>query len=275
MLLPEVLEFFNTNFFDNDTIEFYRRIVKETVEHRKLNGVRRNDFLQLLIDLQSNAEDSIENGLTMDEITAQVFIFFTASYETTSTALSFCLYELSLQQQLQEKARQEITEVLNKHNGQYTYDALAELTYLEQCIYESLRKYHPLTYLSRVCKETYRVPGTDLVLEKGTNVIIPAFAIQRDPEIFPDPLHYNPERFSAETKAQLHTCAWLPFGEGPRFCIGLRFGMMKTKLALMHLLRNFKFSVNEKTIVPVQVNKLSIILSSDKGIWLNAEKILN
>lgn len=85
---------------------------------------------------------------------------------------------------------------------------------------ESLRKYSPVLYTSRVCKKEYKVPGTDLVLDAGTSIIVPFKSIQNDPDYFPDPDKYDPDRFLPENKAKRHALAFMPFGEGPRICLG-------------------------------------------------------
>ena len=78
---------------------------------------------------------------------------------------------------------------------------------------------HPaLGFLNRICVKNYTVPGTDVVIEEGTPVLIPVLGLQRDPEYFPDPLKFDPERFNEDQKQV--PFSFLPFGDGPRFCIG-------------------------------------------------------
>jgi cytochrome P450 family 6 len=87
----------------------------------------------------------------------------------------------------------------------------------------------------------YQVENTNLVIKKGQMVHIPAYAIQNDPNIYPNPTLYNPDRFLPEEQVKRSTYAYLPFGQGPRNCIGLRFGIMQAKIGLALLLNNFKF----------------------------------
>lgn len=87
---------------------------------------------------------------------------------------------------------------------------------------ETLRKYPPLATLNRNTKNTYKVPGTNDVIEKGTPIIIPLYAIHQDPEYYPEPEKFNPDRFSDEAVKQRDAMAWLPFGDGPRNCIGMK-----------------------------------------------------
>lgn len=113
-----------------DTSKFFIGIVKETIEFREKNGIKRNDFLDLLIDLKN----SKTNELTMEECAAQSFVFFLAGFDTSSNTSSFALYELAKNPKIQNKLRQEITNVLNKHNQQFSYESLNEMKYLDQVI---------------------------------------------------------------------------------------------------------------------------------------------
>jgi cytochrome P450 family 6 len=88
---------------------------------------------------------------------------------------------------------------------------------------ETLRKYPPLPTLNRECSREYRIPGTNVTVEKGIHVVIPVEAIHNDPQYFPEPDRFDPERFSDEAKSKRHHYVYLPFGEGPRICIGNYF----------------------------------------------------
>lgn len=103
--------------------------------------------------------------------------------------------------------------------------------------------------------------------------IIPAYAIHHDPVLYPQPEKFNPDRFTSENVKQRESIEWLPFGDGPRNCIGLRFGLMQTRVGLAYLLRNFKFSVCDKTEIPLTWDKKSFLLCSKNGIFLKVEKV--
>ena len=91
---------------------------------------------------------------------------------------------------------------------------------LLNAISETLRKHPPVPMLSRECSQPYKIPGTDIVLEKGTRVLIPVTALHYDPKYYPETERFDPERFSEEEKQKRHHYVYLPFGEGPRICIG-------------------------------------------------------
>lgn len=265
--------------------EFFMKTVKDNVKYREENNVTRNDFMDILIKLRKET-----NSLTIDEIAAQAFVFFLAGFETSSTALAYCLYELSQLPEVQEKVRQNIREVTERH-GKLTYEAVMEMDVVEQAINgkrhslkritcskclissESMRKYPPVPTLTRRTQRDYKVPGTNHVLEKGTLVWLPIFAIQNDPEFFPEPEKFKLERFTPEEIAKRGPNKWLPFGEGPRNCIGLRFGMMQAKIGLATLLDNFEFSLSEKTPIPLEIQPLPFILASVGGVYLQVKRI--
>lgn len=135
-------------------------------------------------------------------------------FETSSSTLSFCLFELARHPEIQKKAQLEIDSVL-KASGQndFTYDILSELKYLQYCIDEALRKYPIVPLLFRVCTEEFKIPNTEMIIPKGTGVMIPVLGFHRDPDIFEMPMEFRPERFiDSPTGSTVKGCYYLPFG---------------------------------------------------------------
>ncbi|CAH0549767.1 unnamed protein product [Brassicogethes aeneus] len=280
-----VLKFFNFNSFNVSVTNFFDNIIKQNVEYREKNNITRPDFFHLLLQLknrgkvcdddklQDTNKSTKESALTLDELTAQSFVFFIAGYETTSTTMTFALSELALNQEIQEKARKEIEMVAAKHNGELSYEAIKDMTYMEQIINETLRKYPPVPILLRKCNKTYPVPGTDVVIEKDDMVAISSLAIQNDPEIYENPEKFDPDRFSTKNTASRHQFAHIPFGEGPRICIGMRFALMEAKVGMAAILKNYNITLSKRTKVPIQLDPKSFISAPKDGIWIHAKRI--
>lgn len=146
---PGILKLMGTGLVHKDTREFLLSTVRQTVDYREKNNIIRKDFMQLLIQLKNNAylehkSDGVDikrkenngHGTTLDivEMTAQVLIFFLAGYETSSTTLTFLLYELAVNPHVQTNLRKEINETLRRHNQNITYDVMIEMHYLHRCI---------------------------------------------------------------------------------------------------------------------------------------------
>ncbi|XP_063930135.1 cytochrome P450 6a2-like isoform X2 [Zophobas morio] len=279
MNFPNVARTLGVSLTPKDISNFFIKVVNDTVTCREKNNFTRKDFMQLLIDLKNN-KLAVENGykhdgntLTNEEIAAQSFVFFIAGFETSSTTMTFALYELSKNHEIQDRVRNEINTVLAKYDGKITYEAIQEMKYMDLVINETLRKYPPVATLTRQCVKDYKIPDEDIIIEKGTFIEIPVFAIHHDKDHYPDPEKFDPERFTEENKSKRHHYAHIPFGEGPRICIGARFGLMQSKVGLTSLLRNYKFKVNQKTMEPLKMKVKSFILAAEGEVWLDAEKI--
>lgn len=258
--------------------EFFTNIVEDTISYREKNNVVRKDFLQLLMEMRakedghSGAGDS--NTLTMKEIVAQSFVFFVAGFETSASTMTFALFELATHPQIQEKLRKEIIEVLAKHDGKMTYDTLNEMKYLSQVIDETLRMHAPAQALQRVCVSDYKIPGEDVVIEKGCRVAISVNALHYDEEYWKNPKEFDPDRFSEEKRKTMNQFTFLPFGQGPRICIGERFALMQVRVGLTCLLRKFRVKLDKKTQLPLKkAAGANSLLSTEGGIWVNLEKI--
>ncbi|KAK9679998.1 Cytochrome P450 [Popillia japonica] len=271
-VFPNVMRFFGVRVFPRDATDFFWNVIKDTAQYRKESGTRRNDAFQLLLDILDD-EGQDNSKLNFDEMAAQAFMFFAAGFETSSTLMSFAVYELAQNQDVQNKLRDEVNKVLDQNEGELTYETLFDTPYLDMVISETLRKYPPLPSLSRECTQDYRIPDTDVVIRKGDGVAIPVKGIHYDPEYYPDPDRFDPTRFSEENKSKRHQFAFLPFGEGPRICLGLRFGLMQVKTGLISLIRNFKLKLNLRTEYPVKYDRKSFLTSPEGGLWIDVEKI--
>ncbi|XP_011194314.2 cytochrome P450 6a9 [Zeugodacus cucurbitae] len=275
---PNLARFLRVKMVPDHITDFYMRIVRENIEYREKNNIRRNDFFDMLLDLKNNklmkSEDGQSMSITVEELAAQAYVFLIAGFETSSTTLSFALYELAQHQDVQDRARQEINEVLERYDGQFTYECMSEMVYLNQIISETLRLYTVLPVLNRKSLVDYPVPGhPKYMIKKNMKVLIPVGAMHRDPDLYPNPDDFNPDNFAPEKVAKRDCIEFLAFGEGPRNCIGMRFGQMQVRVGLAYLLKNFKFSVCDKTPIPMQYNLASYLVSSKSGIYLRVDKV--
>ncbi|XP_025114563.1 uncharacterized protein LOC112576366 [Pomacea canaliculata] len=223
---------------------FFLMAIKGIVADRKKETAPRKqaDFLQLLVNAEASndtVDTTAENGksLTSDEIVSQMMIFFLAGYETTATTLQYMFYNLALYPDVQQKIVDEIQEQIG--DAAPTNDNVSKLKYMEQTIKETLRLFPPVASVNRLASETVTIKG--VTIPKGVGVLIPIYDVMRDPEYFPDPEVFRPERFSEEAKDEMNPASFLAFGFGPRLCIGKRLALLEVKIALVHVLRKVKF----------------------------------
>lgn len=165
-----------------------------------------------------------------------------------------------------ERVQKEIDDVLKAHNNEVTYESVAEMKYLESCIDETLRLYPALPFLNREVTIPYKIPGTDIVLEKGTPISISLLGMHRDPKNFPEPMKFDPERFYLQSDKK--SIPYAPFGDGPRACIGLRLGKLQTKVGLLMLLSKFKYELAKGTPDQLPLVPQPIIITPVGGLKL-------
>lgn len=188
--------------------------------------------------------------------------------------MTYCMYELSINEDIQEKAREDVRRALEKHNGELTYDAIGDMDYLEQCINETLRKYSVATVVQRVALQNYQLPGTDIVLQKGQTVMIPIQSIQWDGDLYPSPQTFDPDRFTPEKVANRHPFAFMPFGAGPRICIGMRFAMVEMKIGLAKILMKYIFTLDKsKTSIQLKVSPKGFIMMPSEQIIMDIKAV--
>lgn len=124
---------------------------------------------------------------------------------------------------------------------------------------------------NRICTKDYRIPGTDVLIEKGTSVVIAPFSLQRDEKYYPNPNNFDPARFSSENKSGKTSVdmPYLPFGDGPRACIGIRMAKLAVKVAFASILRKYDIALDEQHIGrELKFCPISELLTAKSGINL-------
>ncbi|CAG2110336.1 unnamed protein product, partial [Medioppia subpectinata] len=269
LFAPKLAKLLKISPFDKKVMNFFKDLTLNIIEERKRNNdsVKRIDFLQLMLDSMQNnitldseenkdndhekykeiqATDDIDKTLTSDELVAQCVLFFLAGYETSATTMSLCLHQIASHPEVQQKLYLESKKYFDEYKG-VDYDELNSLKYLNAVIMETQRLLPAALFLERVPNEDYELRGTGITIKKGHIVHIPLYAMQRDADNFADPEVFRPERFLAENIAH-HPYAYLPFGAGPRNCIGMRLAQMEVRLGLVSLANRYRFYPSEKPL---------------------------
>ena len=264
---PTISKLFGIRLFSDKARRYFRGIVADTVRMREEKGIYRPDMIQLM--MESREKD--DGGLTIDEMTYQAFVFLLGGYDTTSSYLCFVAHQIAVMPEVQAKLRAEIEEVLRKTDGKPTYEAIKDMQYMEAVLNETLRLYSIASFLDRVCVKEFQLapaaPGMKPVtIKPGGIVWFVPFALQRDPAHFPDPLKFKPERF---LNGGVSSATYVPFGLGPRLCIGNRFAFMVSKVVLFYLLWRCDLEPCADTPIPIKFSKKNVVLSSDIGFKLN------
>jgi len=206
-----------------EAVDAIDRIVFDMIRDRRRTTTPPNDLLQSLI---TAVDEEGGAGLSEREIRDLLVTLFLAGHETTSHALTWTWYLLSQNPAAERALHEELDRVL----GDRLPRADDPLPYAEQVIKESMRMYPPVYMLARKSAEQLELGG--YVIPAGTELVMWLYQTQHDPRWFPEPGAFKPERFTPENEAKLPKGAYIPFGAGPRTCIGKTFAMMEARLLL-------------------------------------------
>ncbi|XP_075984134.1 cytochrome P450 6B2-like [Anticarsia gemmatalis] len=267
--------------FPKNVETFFYQLLTNIFEGRQYKPTSRHDFVDLMLKLKNDkgmTGDSITNmksgsgkkvslEINDDLLVAQCFLFFAAGYETSATTLSFTMYELAKHPEIQERVLQEVDEYLRRNDNVLKYECITEMPYLDACIDEALRLYPVLGVLTREVVEDYTLPD-GLRLEKGLRVHLPVYYMQRNPDFFPEPEEYKPERFYGDNKRDIKPYTYMPFGEGPRICIGMRFAKMQMIAGLITLLKKYRLELADGMKRTLELEPKALVTRSVSGIHL-------
>ncbi|XP_065080340.1 probable cytochrome P450 9f2 isoform X1 [Ochlerotatus camptorhynchus] len=296
-LLPFLQKVVRVDLVDADLAEYFKKTILDNMEQRRARGIVRNDMVNMLMGAQtgalkhekdeqeakeadgfatveeSNVGKSTHSRIwTENELVAQCFLFFFAAFDNISSILTFLSYELTVDQEIQKRLYEEIEQTEASLGGKpLTYDALQKMKFMDMVVSETLRKWPTATLTDRHSNEDYVFDdeaGIKFVIEKGNTLWIPILAIHHDPKYYPCPERFDPERFSEENRSRITPGTYLPFGAGPRNCIGPRLALMEIKMAMYYLLQDFRLEPSDRTQIPLQLSKSAFTLQPEKGVWL-------
>ncbi|RDD42460.1 Cytochrome P450 3A24 [Trichoplax sp. H2] len=248
------------------SMDYLTKTVKSVIKERRKSMVAgipcRRDILQQMIEAGDN------DKLSDDEIVSQAFVFLIAGYETTANTIAFASYLIATNPEIQRKLHDEIDSNCPDTTS-VNYDTLNNLPYLEMTISETLRLY-PAGYMAhRDVRKDTTING--IRIPKGIMAVIPIYAVHHNPQIWPNPEKFIPERFTPEEKIKHHPMAFIPFGGGPRNCIGTRLALLEVRAALVAILQNFQLLTVNETETPLQITAGST-LSPANGILLGLKR---
>jgi cytochrome P450 len=214
-----------------------RGVAEQVLTKARVSGADGNDLLQRLISARDPATgEPIPDKLIVDNLVT----FLVAGHETTSQALTWSLYLLTLFPEWQERVREEVLCVVG---ARVSRENIGKLSLLDQVFQEAMRLYSPVPILMRLTTHPVTIGGVSL--KKGAMIIVPIYVIHRHHKLWHDPLKFDPSRFSPEAKAGRHRCSYMPFGAGPRTCIGATFAMVEGKAILATILANARLELPE------------------------------
>lgn len=300
--LPWVMRTFRITILDKNSVNYFRNIILNTLHDREQNKGTRPDLIHLLLEAkhkgrimdEQETEEAFENCVksiewTENDFVAQCLLFFMAGFETSSTTMTFMSYELASNKDMQDRLYEEIKDAWKGMTP--TYEDINKLKYLDMvlsgnvmCFYEkslkfsvsiiiieTLRKWTPVTGVDRVCNSSYVLQdksGQKVVLHAGDAVFIPLLALHHDPNLYENPEKFDPERFSEENKDKIPSGAYLPFGIGPRHCIGNRFGIMEIKTFFFYILNKYEiqFAESQSGQISVKLGSFNVTPENDLNL---------
>lgn len=214
------------------SIDTLHQVVMSIIQQRRADPVDHGDLLSMLM----LSEDDSGERMSDAEVRDEALTIFLAGHETTANALTWTVYLLSQHPAIESKLVAELESVLQGRTP--SLEDVPNLRYTEQVIKESMRLYPPAWSMGRQTIEPVELGG--YTIPPRHSVIIIPYVTHRDPRFFPDPDRFDPDRFLPENEKAMHRYAYLPFGGGPRICIGNGFALMEAKLILATVLQRYR-----------------------------------
>ena len=251
-----------SRFTSGPVVQDMKRVADAAIDTRRNRGA--SDIPDLLDLLLAGEDPETRRRMNTSELRDNLLTFIVAGHETTALTLAWALYLCAFDQDVQDRARQEVQSVVS--DGAATGKDVANLPFIRQIVDEALRLYPPAGILSRTAQAPDTLCGREI--RPGDTVMIPVYALHRHRMLWEKPDAFIPDRFS-DRKA-IDRYAYLPFGDGPRICIGASFAIQEAIIILATLLGRFRFDLIEtRPPDPVMI----LTLRPKGGVWLTAKPI--
>ncbi|GJQ86705.1 hypothetical protein Trydic_g14777 [Trypoxylus dichotomus] len=254
--------------FSTDVITRRKKFLKNKIDSEKSNddvsgGRKRLSFLDMLIEASQDGK-----VLSDTDIREEVDTFMFEGHDTTTAAMAWTLVLLGNHPEVQEKVYDEVRSVLKERATPKSLVELHQFRYLECVIKEALRLYPSVPVIIRDLQEDIEIDGYKL--PAGTQAVVHLHLVQRNPDHFPDPHTFDPDRFLPDNCAGRHAYAYVPFSAGPRNCIGQKFAVYEEKTVIASIINRYKVIAMES----IRNAKLStdIILKPHNGVLVKLER---
>ncbi|XP_078045877.1 cytochrome P450 4g15-like [Augochlora pura] len=242
----------------------YVRDDLDDLDDNDVGEKKRFAFLDLLLEIRKTGA-----ALTDEEIKEEVDTIMFEGHDTTAAGSSFVLCVLGIHQDIQDRVYEELNGIFQGSNRPCTFQDTLEMKYLERVILETLRLFPPVPAIARLLKEDVKIVTNNYVLPKDSTILIPQYMIHRLAEFYPNPEEFNPDNFLPERMQNRHYYAFVPFSAGPRSCVGRKYAMLKLKVLLSTILRNYRI-LSDLTEKDFRL-KVDIILKRVDGFRIKIE----
>ncbi|XP_041972877.1 cytochrome P450 4g15-like [Aricia agestis] len=226
---------------------------------------KRLAFLDLMIESALNGTNKISDHEIKEEVDTIMF----EGHDTTAAGSSFTLCLLGIHQHIQDRVYNELYDIFGDSDRPVTFEDTLQMKYLERVLFEALRMYPPVPIIARKLNTDVKIPTKGYVLPAGATVVIGTLVIHRNPKYYKNPHVFDPDNFLPENTSNRHYYSYIPFSAGPRSCVGRKYALLKLKVLLATVLRNYKIvsNVTEKEYVL----QADIILKRTDGFRLQLE----
>ncbi|XP_032664354.1 cytochrome P450 4g15-like [Odontomachus brunneus] len=219
----------------NYTKLHYVRDDLDDIDENDKGEKKRLAFLEMLMDMKKNG-----GQMTDEEIWEEVNTIMFEGHDTTAAGSSFALCVLGSLPEIQARVHEELDSIFGDSDRQCTFQDTMEMKYLERVILETLRLFPPVPLIARKVNEDVRIVTGNYVIPKNVTVVITQVLLHRSEKYYPNPLVFNPDNFLPERMQQRHYYAFIPFSAGPRSCVGRKYAVLKLKVLLSTILRNYR-----------------------------------